>query len=79
MKRNTLLYIGICALFTLFLTSCDKGDKKKYDEMGDHGKTARTENLQENLKETQKLVINQVIKSLLIKTLGIIYKDLLKI
>ena len=50
MKRNTLLYIGICALFTLFLTSCNKGDKKKYDEMGDHGKTARTENLQENLK-----------------------------
>ena len=43
MKRNTLLYIGICALFTLFLTSCDKGDKKKYDEMGDHGKTTRTE------------------------------------
>ncbi len=50
MMRKGRLGFFCCLLVVLSLSSCGRTGKKSYDEMGAHGLTTRTENLQANLR-----------------------------
>ena len=49
MRKSKLIFF-LCLGVMLFLFSCGRTGKKSYDEMGTHGLTTRTENLQANLR-----------------------------